>query len=306
MSLARKMKRVVPMRGVAIVVWTLVLAACSVRGSGPGDLVGDVASLNGEVDGGDGGVAFHPHIQIKCDKPPTVTESKRVTIPAGTFTMGCNAAVDGECRPDELPSHPVRLDAFDIDVTEVTEGQYYGCVAAGKCGSPSCDWDPCDDGKRKDHPVVCVDFRDVNTYCAWKGMRLPTEAEWERAARGDDRRKYPWGNDGLDCAHANLASCPGPNGAPPGTLPVGSLPEGVSPYGVLDMAGNAGEWTSDFYDANYYATSPFDNPKGPDKAARHVGRGGSWNSTGVWQRASQRDDYEPEYVKNTFGLRCVK
>jgi iron(II)-dependent oxidoreductase len=220
--------------------------------------------------------------------------------------MGCNADVDHECRPDEFPAHDVVLDAFEMEVTEVTQGQYYLCVAAGACGAPACDWDPCEDGKRKDHPVVCVDFGDVTAYCAWKKMRLPTEAEWERAARGDDGRKYPWGNDGLDCAHANLASCPGVDGGPPGTLPPGTLPLGVGPYGALDMAGNAGEWTSDFYDPNYYAASPSVNPKGPLIAARHTGRGGSWRSTGEWQRASKRDDYEAEYFKDTFGFRCVK
>jgi iron(II)-dependent oxidoreductase len=294
------------MQKLRIFALTAALAGCSVRGAGPGDLVGNVAPLTDADGGADGGYVGHPHLQVKCAKPPIVTETKRMTVPAGTFTMGCNAGVDGECRPDEMPPHQVRLDAFEIDVTEVTQGQYYGCVDAGKCGSPSCDWDPCEDGKRKDHPVVCVDYRDVTAYCAWKGLRLPTEAEWEHAARGDDGRKYPWGNDGLDCVHANFAGCPGPNGEPPGTLPVGSLPTGVNAYGLLDMAGNAGEWTSDFYDPSYYATSPSDDPKGPVTAGRHVGRGGSWNSTGVWQRTSQRDDYEESYVKNTFGVRCVK
>jgi iron(II)-dependent oxidoreductase len=293
------------MRKVALLTWAVALAGCSVRGAGAGDLVDEVNAQSAGPDAGVGG-AKHPQLDIQCKTPPTVTESARVTVPAGTFKMGCNAAVDSECRPDELPAHDVRLDAFEMDVTEVTQGQYYLCVAAKKCVAPSCDWDPCDDGKRKDHPVVCVDFGDVNAYCAWKGMRIPTEAEWERAARGDDSRKYPWGNTGLDCTHANLASCPGPNGAPPGTLPVGSLPLGVSPYGILDMSGNAGEWTSDFYDPNYYAVSPGYEPKGPLTAARHVGRGGSWDSTGVWQRTSQRDDYEAEYVKKTFGFRCVK
>jgi iron(II)-dependent oxidoreductase len=296
------------MRKTALLASMVLVAACGVRGAGANDLVGDVGALNANADGGEAGAAAqdHPHIDVTCTNPPKVQETARVTIPAGTFQMGCNSAVDTECRPDELPTHAVHLDAYEVDVLEVTQGQYYGCVEAHACGSPSCDWDPCEDGKRKNHPVVCVDFKDVNAYCAWKGLRLPTEAEWEHAARGDDGRKYPWGNTDLDCQHANLASCPGPNGEPPGTLPVGSLPLGINPYGLLDMAGNAGEWVTDFYDPKYYAVSPTDNPKGPVTAARHVGRGGSWNSVGIWQRTSQRDDYEAEYVKNTFGFRCVK
>jgi formylglycine-generating enzyme required for sulfatase activity len=220
--------------------------------------------------------------------------------------MGCNPSVDRECRKDELPMHTVTLDAFDIDVTEVTQAQYYECVAARVCHPPTCDWDPCK--ARANHPVVCIDRPDAIAYCSWKEKRLPTEAQWEKAARGTDGRKFPWGNQAIDCVYANLDGCNYPS-AGLGTLEVGSLPKGISPYGALDMSGNAGEWTADIYDPGYYAVSPPDNPQGPPPTPAYsewVGRGGSWRSKAVWHRTSQRDNYETTYVKNSMGTRCVK
>ena len=118
-------------------------------------------------------------------------------VPAGEFMMGLTAA-DTEAFADEKPPHPVYLDAFWIDRTEVTKAQYQRCVEAGVCAAPSCS------GTGKgDHPVVCVRWQDASKYCAWAGRRLPTEAEWEKAARGTDGGKYPWGNDAPDCSRVN-------------------------------------------------------------------------------------------------------
>jgi formylglycine-generating enzyme required for sulfatase activity len=290
------------MRVRVLAVLPLLVLGCKVRGSGPSDLVGSVPD-KATVDAA---AADQPkRIEIKCENPPQSSPSAMVNVPAGAFSMGCNASVDTECRDDERPEHDVTLDAFDVDVTEVTQGQYYACVAAGTCQSPACDWDPCEDGQRKDFPVVCVDHDDALAYCAWAGKRLPTEAEWEKAARGTDARKYPWGNDGLDCAHANFFGCAAAGGKD-GTLKPGTLTAGASPYGALDMAGNVAEWVTDYYDPDYFKTSPATEPKGPATAARFVGRGGGWRSLGVWERTSQRDDYEETYVKDSGGFRCIK
>jgi formylglycine-generating enzyme required for sulfatase activity len=296
--------------GVSFATIMVAVACSSVRGAGLGDLVGDVPPApqpDAAAAASEGAGEVPPRLPTpKCDPDPNPEPSKTVTIPAGSFSMGCNTGVDNECRPDELPTHTVNLDAFDVDVTEVTQAQYYECVQAGVCLAPTCDWDPC--ALRKNHPVVCIDRDDAVTYCRWQNKRLPTEAEWEKAARGTDGRKYPWGNDPIDCTRSNMDGCNGSDGKP-GTLEVGTLPKGLSPYGALDMAGNAGEWTTDIYDPNYYASSPDTNPKGPDPSPEHgwyVGRGGGWRSTAVWHRTSQRDNYESTYVKDTMGLRCVR
>ena len=128
-------------------------------------------------------------------------ESATLPVPGGAFTMGCNAAVDQNCEGDENPMRSVTLTAFEIDQTEVTQGRYAACVAAGKCAPPSCAWN-CDESAS---PAVCVTWDQAKAYCAWAGRRLPTEAEWELAARGTDGRKYPWGNDEPDCGRANMA-----------------------------------------------------------------------------------------------------
>jgi len=286
-----------------------LVAACSLtacRMAGPNELVGTV---HGGQDHPDGGAASGAPEELptasrlanpNCGAAPPAAPSAVVDVPAGAFTMGCNPAVDEECRSDEDPGHDVALKAFRIDVTEVTQAQYYACVASGACLAPTCDWDPC--GARANHPVVCVSRVDAIAYCTQQQKRLPTEAEWEKAARGTTGAKFPWGNDPVDCAHANLAGCMN------GTEPVGSHPSGISPYGALDMAGNVVEWTADVYNPTYYVTSPLADPPGPAATPQYgsfVGRGGGWNSTEIWQRASARDDYEGTYFKKTFGIRCA-
>jgi formylglycine-generating enzyme required for sulfatase activity len=293
----------------------LGIGCSAVRGPGFSDLGGsDETSQDDEAHGGaprtangpgastgSGGgeqTAIAKRLDVKCTQPPPAPPSVQITVPAGDFAMGCDPKLDAMYRPDEGPVHAVSLSTFTIDQTEVTQAQYYECVAAGVCLAPTCDWSPC--GPRANFPVVCVNRDDAETYCAWRKQRLPTEAEWEKAARGTDGLTYPWGVDPPDCDHANMAGCGD------GTRAVGTLPMGASVYGALDMAGNVVEWVHDVYDPNYYATAPKDDPTGPTKGESYVGRGGGFRSTTEWQRGGARDDYEAGYFKNSLGLRCAR
>jgi formylglycine-generating enzyme required for sulfatase activity/predicted Ser/Thr protein kinase len=223
-----------------------------------------------------------------------------VYVPAGEFLMGSTDA-DSSAADDEKPQHTVTLDAFWIDRTEVTNAQYRRCVEAGACQEPGC-WDN-DAYNAPDQPVVCVSRDDAQAYAAWVGGRLPTEAEWEKAARGSDGRVYPWGNEAPDCKRANYwgkdGSCVGH------TAVVGSYPTGASPYGALDMAGNVWEWVNDWYDSDYYANSPTNNPKGPDSGDFKVLRGGSWDGTPIDVRAAHRSVGSPSGRNDLVGFRCA-
>jgi serine/threonine-protein kinase len=221
-----------------------------------------------------------------------------VYVPAGEFIMGSK---DGytEARPE----HRVTLDAFWLDRSEVTNAQYALCVAAGVCGLPY--YQPVQ--KNTDyhspthayHPVIFVNWNDASAYCAWAGRRLPTEAEWEKGARGTDGRVYPWGNTPLECTLANSLDCLG------GTAPVGGYPEGASPYGALDMSGNVWEWVADWYSHNYYATSPAANPPGPAAGSERALRGGAWVTGWDTSRTFDRTHYSPDYRATFVGFRCA-
>jgi len=242
-----------------------------------------------------------------------------VYVPEGEFEMGTSDEqrdrlieedVDWEdgWNSNEQPIHTVYLDAFWVDQTEVTNGQYALCVADGACQEPHS----LESDKRIsyfgnpefiDFQVVYVDWYMAEAYCAWVGRRLPTESEWEKAARGTDGRPYPWG-DGIDHTLANYGGYSRENSD---TTAVGSYPDGASPYGALDMAGNVFEWVADEYDKRYYHNSPSENPLGPSfGGARHVIRGGSWNGTTNSVRSAVRRRHQSEYRDfPSVGIRCA-
>lgn len=235
-----------------------------------------------------------------------------------TFTMGCVSDHNGgySCLNEELPPHEVSLSKFFIDKTEVTNLKYQQCVAAGACNPPgsiqskTLDW-YYDNKSYDNYPVINVSWYDARDYCSWAGKRLPTEAEWEMAARGSSPRAYPWG-DGLQtpyCDYANYYSpsgfCsqnPGPRGD---TMPVGSYPKGVSPSGALDMAGNVKEWVSDWYYPYYYGISPRANPLGPSTGREKSVRGGSFDLGADLILTSSRHKFDPSENYDNIGFRCV-
>ena len=229
-----------------------------------------------------------------------------VLISAGEFMMGCDETNPLEfCYSDEMPLHAVYLDAFYIDKYEVTNAEYRACVADGACPLPrslrsrtrggyftSPLWD--------DYPVIEVSWFNATTYCAWAGKRLPSEAEWEKAARGSqDTRLFPWGNWPANCDLANRIDCVGD------TTWVHRYPNGASPYGVLQMTGNIIEWVNDWFQADYYAVSPYLNPPGPVTGTYKVMRGGSWDVAGRWSRVAYRERHYPSSRENYYGIRCA-
>jgi formylglycine-generating enzyme required for sulfatase activity len=203
-----------------------------------------------------------------------------VAVPSGGFEMGCHMATDPSCEPDELPYHVVDLAAFHIDRTEVTEAAYGMDPASQK-------------------PVTNVSWFQADAFCKSLGKRLPTEAEWEKAARGTDDRVYPWGNDAPTCELANFKDC----GEVVGD--VGMHPAGASPYGALDMAGNVAEWVADWYGSDYYATSPAADPTGPSDGTNKVTRGGDYSRSATDIRVAVRREPPPGDVESEKGFRCA-
>ena len=227
-----------------------------------------------------------------------------VTIPAGEFLMG---NPEGKGRADEWPQRTIYLDAFAIDQVEVTNERYMAFVTITGHRNPP---NPYGTGPLvsikgiEQLPVVQTTWYDAKAYCAWAKKRLPTEAEWEKAARGTDGRLFPWGNEPATPKRANFDR----EWEDEKTLyPVGSLPEGDSPYGVKDMAGNAREWVSDWYDADYYKHAPERNPQGPDKkgVVRSI-RGGSWHSPLADITTSARGRGGFALQTHGTGFRCAR
>lgn len=197
------------------------------------------------------------------------------------------------------------LDAYYIDKYEITNARYAECVADGVCQPPT---DTTSKNRSSyygvqtydNYPVVYVAWSMADAYCKWREARLPTEAEWEKAARGTDRRLYPWGDDKPNCDLANYHSCPWD------TASVSSYPEGTSPFGAYGMAGNVWEWVADWYGADYYGFSPMANPPGPTSGDSKVLRGGSWLTEKAFLRVISRIHVYPQTSSHQFGFRCAK
>jgi iron(II)-dependent oxidoreductase len=215
-----------------------------------------------------------------------------IYIPGGEFIMGA----DGE-EQNQGPAHLVRIEGFFIDSTEVTNADYRKFVEATGHLEPSYWKDGSLNGPNQ--PVVGVSWFDAKAYAEWSGKRLPTEAEWEKASRGNDGRKYPWGDMLEEYIHLNFDDNLGR------PADVGSYPGGRSPYGILDMAGNVWEWVNDWYAADYYSKSPNRNPPGPESGEYKVIRGGSWYSNRYFVRCAFRDYADPDSKTNDLGFRCA-
>ncbi len=210
-----------------------------------------------------------------------------VWVPAGEFTMGSDNG-----SPDEKPAHQVYLDGYWIYKNDVTVAQYRKfCEVTGRNMPEEPKW-----GWQDDHPIVNVTWYDAAAYALWAGVALPTEAEWEKAARGTDGREYPWGNewDAAKCQFNKQA-----------TAPVGSYPAGISPYGCLDMAGNVWQWCADWYGADYYSHSPTQNPTGPETGRERVVHGGSWECCYSIGAPTRDSDNTPARRDKALGFRCV-
>jgi formylglycine-generating enzyme required for sulfatase activity len=259
------------------------------------------------------------------------------TIDGGQFFMGSD---DPKADDDEKPAHNVTLSPFCIDLKEVTVAQYKECSDNGKCKRAATEvwWPEIEDADKKlysplcnindpvgkaQHPINCVDWDMAKAFCDVQGKRLPTEAEWEYAARGPDGRIYPWGDDPPDARHLNacgsecvdwekknkvkkiLPPMYDGNDGYPITAPVGSFPLGASRYGLLDVVGNVWEWAGD-YEGRYESGAQTD-PTGPSEGKERVIRGGAWNgSFPSWVRPSQRYSYPPESKTHVIGFRCAE
>ena len=279
--------------------------------------------------------SLSPLAESLADTPST---GEMALVPPGEFFMGAPAGSHG--LPDEQPERRVFVSGFWIDRYEVTNAGYLQFVQATGYRTPA-NANPAatlwESGRPLPgidlHPVVNVSWDDAVAFCRWRGKRLPTEAEWEKAARGTDRRIYPWGDE-WDQDLANSASywagrrIDFSNGAEWDefwlrgegariskeqglkgevlTLPVGSFPAGVNAYGLFDMAGNAAEWVEDWYNPNYYKDAPLSNPTGPDRGAIKAMRGGSWLKPAVSLRTTDRDWGTMDSRPSGTGFRCAK
>lgn len=272
---------------------------------------------------------LNPAAEIGLDWQATVQEKIRpdatVLISVGEFQMGCDSNHNGGYAPnaDEMPLHTVYLDGYEIDQTEVTNNAYVAFLNAR--GSNTCEGVECvdlDDPNARimlqngqflvqssygNHPATEVTWYGAHAYCSENGMRLPTEAEWEKAARGLSARAFPWGDNLPNCTLANSRNedaliwkfCVGD------TRAVGSYLNGASPYGALDMAGNVWEWTNDWYSETYYSNSPHANPQGPESGSWKVIRGGSWDYPRHGLLTANRYRALPSHSGNSIGFRCV-
>jgi formylglycine-generating enzyme required for sulfatase activity len=230
-----------------------------------------------------------------------LTPAPMVEIPAGEFWMGVDGTIGLE---DERPRHRVWLDAYKMDRYEVTT-RHYAAFLAATGGEKPWQWETVSLAEHGDRPVIGVSWHDAEAYCRWAGKRLPTEAEWEKAARGVDERNYPWGNQVPMSELANFGL--GIRFSYGQALtPVGRFTRGQSPYGLYDLAGNVWEWVSDWYEGGYYERSPARNPQGPDSGTFKVLRGGSWSELPKYLLTYGRFKLDPATRNSYVGFRCAQ
>ncbi len=255
--------------------------------------------------------------QLAAARAKLPAKDEMVLIPVGWFLMGSDKKADRLAYLPEMPQRKVYLDAYEIDKFEVTTVQFLRFVLATN-RPPLIDW-RYDGGNFQEsmasHPVMHISWYDADEYCRWAGKRLPTEAEWEKAARGEDGRIYPWGNQpaGLSRSNFGRGGLSGPvRDRPerlmlyPPIISVDKYENAVSPYGVFQLAGNVSEWVVDWYDKDYYKTAPEKNPKGPEKGTQRGFRGGGWIDSTPSVRAAQRNGTDPNTKMNWLGFRCAR
>lgn len=260
-----------------------------------------------------------PDPQELLDIDPTGNRISMRLVPAGEFIMGSEAQdAQTECNnsssnpeyycwfEDEKPPHTVSLDEYYIDTFEVSNALYGSCVEEGACEQPiQTDSETREDyfgnAEYANYPVIYVTWEMANTYCEWRGASLPTEAQWEKAAKGVENQTYAWGEES-SCERGNFLNCIGD------TTPVGNYVSGMSPYGLYDMSGNIWEWVADWYDSDYYANSPSSNPQGPSASIsnKQIARGGAWQDPDYLIRTSYRNEFELEKAENSIGFRCAR
>lgn len=289
----------------ALISSTLALAGTSVQAQSakaPAALTGELAQrelenpepLNDPRPGAPKNGSPEQREQQQSERQQSDQPEGMLRIPAGSFEMGSESG-----HSNEKPATHVNLSAYEMDRNPVTVSAYKKCVAAKKCPAPgagnSCNWGQ---GNKEQHPINCVNWHGAKSYCEWRGARLPTEAEWEYAAKGHDARKYPWGNE-----EPEQRACWRVGGK---TCQIGEHPKGDSPFGIQDMAGNVWEWIGDWYQDSYPGGS-IDNPHGPSSGSFRVLRGGSWfDYVPTSLRTTHRSRLNPDDWSSSIGFRCAR